>query len=111
TEEIYMSFIARLFKKHRSDGLAKRVQSISQKNPHECLDIVLKSSEVPSRVAAIRRLADSDTLLKLASHDESQQIETAARKRLGDLLDSGDLTLEELTQKVQDEEQLFHICG
>lgn len=106
-----MSFIARLFKKHRSDGLAKRVQSISQKSPQECLDIVMKSSEVPSRVAAIRRLADRDTLLKLASHDESQQIETAARKRLGVLLDSGELTLDELTQSVQDEEQLFHICG
>ncbi len=106
-----MSFIARLFKKHRSDGLAKRVQSISQKSPQECLDIVTKSSEVPSRVAAIRRLADRDTLLKLASHDESQQIETAARKRLGVLLDNGELTLAELTQSVQDEEQLFHICG
>ncbi len=106
-----MSFFARLFKRNEPKNLEAKIQSISRKSSDECLEIVAKAKDIPPRVAAIRRLADSDTLLRLASQDESQQIETAARKRLGELLDQGQLTLEGLTEKVQEEEQLFQICA
>ncbi len=106
-----MSFFARLFKRNEPKNLEAKIQSISRKSSDECLEIVARAKDVPPRVAAIRRLADSDTLLRLASQEESQQIETAARKRLGELLDSGQLTLEELTQKVKEEEHLFQICA
>jgi len=108
-----MSFLSRIFSKNEPETLEQKVAGLEQLPQEQILSTAQGASiEDPLRVAAISRLEYSPTLVSMALDKEtSTQVNSAAKKRIGELLDSEKVSVEELGKSTQDQSALLALCG
>lgn len=107
-----MSLLSRLFKPKAPETLESQLSHIASLDSHECLTIAQDANQVNAlRVAAINKLPFDTALLQLATSKQPSTIETAARKRVGALLEQGELTLDTLAAQVPDQSTLVALCN
>lgn len=106
-----MSFLSRLFKTKEPQTLEQQIAALDQQTPEQLLSVVQQENQEALRVAAVSRLPYSSNLLEFATNVESGQIQTAARKRIGTLLDAGDLQINTISQSITDQATLLMLCG
>lgn len=106
-----MSFLSRFFKPQAPLTVEQKIEALSHKAATE-IDATANdtAAEDALRVAAIGKLDFGATLKHLALTGQGQ-IQTAARKRIGALLDSGGLKLEQLKTQLGDQQKLIELCG
>ncbi len=107
-----MSFLSRLFKKNTPETLEAKITKVELQPQEQLLNTALQSEEEQLRVAAIAKLNYSPDLVKIAtSNQQPKQIINIARKRIGELLDSADVSLESLSKDVSDQSTLLSLCS
>jgi hypothetical protein len=105
-----MSLLKRLFKAPAPD-LQTQIQALDNCATDQLMDICLGSESEALREAAIGRLPYTQTLRDLATDSQSSRMRTAARKRVGQLLDEGQLELAQLGRDLNDDHLLLAVCG
>ncbi|MBC6904828.1 DUF349 domain-containing protein [Saccharophagus sp. K07] len=107
-----MSLFSRLFKSKQPETLEQKLAALEQASQEQLADYALTSSTEQVRLAAIKKLAFSDALFNLATREDiSNTVQSAARKRIGELLDSGELTVEQLSKSTLNQSLLLALCG
>lgn len=107
-----MSFFSRLFKPKQPETLEQKLAALDQCSQEQLAQHALHAELEPIRLAAIKKLEFGDPLVNLASEsDAPQSLQSSARKRIGELLDSGALTVSQLSQRVSDQATLLALCG
>ena len=90
---------------------ADQRNDLAGKPQAELLALVQGKGQETLREAALQHLDDSQTLLSLALDDNNHRLQQAARKRLGELLEQGRMSLDPLRQATSDEAQLLSLAS
>lgn len=107
-----MSPLKRLFgSRTAKPAQAEQPNDLADKPQAELLALVQGKGQETLREAALQHLDDSQTLLSLALDESNHRLQQAARKRLGALLEEGQLSLERLRQASSDETQLLTLAS
>jgi len=107
-----MSPLKRLFgSRTAKPAQAEQRDNLAGKPQAELLAMVQGKGQETLREAAVQYLDDIQTLLTLALNEHNHRLQLAARKRLGELLEQGQLTLEPLRQASSDEAQLLTLAS
>lgn len=107
-----MSFLSKLFKAKQPETLEQRIAALHQYDQPQLLFTAQAEEPDELRVAAIGLLEYSNELLALASNDKaSHPITSAARRRLGELLDNKQVTIEQVSGQLNDQHLLLALCG
>lgn len=107
-----MSLLSRLFKSKQPETLEQKLAALDQCSQEQLAQHALHGELEPVRLAATKMLEFGDPLVRLATQtDISQNLQSSARKRIGELLDSGSLEVSQLSQKVTDQTTLLALCG
>ena len=108
-----MKLFRRLFsaKPAAKSARAERPDStLEQQSPEQLLNTALTHNSDQVKEAAVARLEFGDALLELALH-QSGRVQAAARKRIGQQLEEGLLTLEQLRSKLDTDETLLPLIS
>lgn len=97
-----MSLLSRLFKPKvvKAPSIDQQIRALDAHTSEQLLNLVQSDSNDQVREAAIGKLPWGSELLTLALSNPSGRLQLAARKRLGQLLDDGALTVKQLTAEV-----------
>lgn len=107
-----MSLLSRLFKTKQPETLEQKLSNLEAMDEQQLIACLNSDESETYRCAAVAKLSYSSELLQLAAnHETDPQLKTAARKRLGELLDLGTVTVATLGAAVADQQQLVHICS
>jgi len=107
-----MALFSRFFKPKPPETLEQRLASLESASQEQLTQLALGSEPDALRQAAIKKLVFGTTLLNLATSDSiPASLQSVARKRLGELLDSGELSVATLSQSVPDQNLLLSLCG
>lgn len=107
-----MSFFSRLFKSKAPETLEQRLLELEHFEQEQLLPLALSNEPDALRIAAIKKLALCTELVELATQaSQSAQICSTARKRIGELLDTGVISVEQLQTKLNDQAALLALCG
>lgn len=105
-----MALFSRLFKSKKPETLEQRLAALEHQDQDQLAQIAQSTEPDALRQAAVKKLDFGEALLKLATSD-SNTLQSVARKRLGELLDSGALSVATLAQSVPDQDLLLALCG
>lgn len=107
-----MSLLSRLFKSKQPETLEQKLAGLDQCSQEQLAQHALHGDLEPIRLAATKKLEFGDALVRLATQPETAQgLQSAARKRIGELLDSGVISISQLSQRVPDQTTLLALCG
>jgi hypothetical protein len=107
-----MSLLSRLFKSKQPETLEQKLAALDQCPQEQLAQHALHGELEQVRLAATRKLEFGDALVRLATQPEfGQSLQSNARKRIGELLDSGVLSVPQLSQRVPDQTTLLALCG
>ncbi len=107
-----MSLFSRLFKSKQPETIEQKLAALEQCSQEQLAQHALHGDVEQVRAAAIRKLEFSDALVSLATQqDTPNALQSVARKRIGELLDTGKLTVAQLGQRVNDQALLLALCG
>lgn len=108
-----MALFSRFFKSKQPETLEQRIAGLDQFGQDQLAQIALLQTEQEAlRQMAIKRLMFGPALLQLATGETfSHTLHTSARKRIGELLDSGDLSVTTLSESIPDQNLLLTLCG
>lgn len=107
-----MSLLSRLFKSKQPETLEQKLAGLEQCSQDQLAQHALHGELEQIRLAACKKLEFGDPLVHLATQgDVSQNLQSGARKRIGELLDSGALSVSQLSQRVPDQTTLLALCG
>ncbi len=107
-----MSLLSRLFKSKQPETLEQKLAALNQCSQEQLAHHALNGELEQIRLAAVRKLEFGDALVRLATQqDTSQSLQSNARKRIGELLDSNALSVSQLSQRVSDQTTLLALCG
>jgi exonuclease SbcC len=107
-----MSLFSRLFKSKKPDTIEQKLAALDLCTQEQLAQHALTSESEQVRLAAIKKLAFGDAMIKLATQaDVSNNTQSAARKRIGELLDAGRLSVDQLGQRLPDQSMLLALCG
>lgn len=107
-----MSLFSRLFKSKQPETLEQKLAALDQCSQEQLAQHALNGELEQLRIAATKKLEFGDALVRLATQaDVSQSLQSSARKRIGELLDSGALSVSQLSQRVPDQTTLLALCG
>lgn len=108
-----MTLFKRLIKTKRAQpqSLETQLEALANKPEAELRALVQSDAQEALREAALARLEYSPVLLKTALDDASGRLQLAARKRLGELLESEQLAPNQLSRDLPNQEQLLTISS
>lgn len=107
-----MSFFSRLFKSNEPETLEQKISKVEAQPQQELVSTALQSEVEQVRVVAINKLDFCSDLVKIATGSEqSNQLVTAARKRIGHLLDREAISVQKLEQEIPDKSTLLSLCA
>lgn len=107
-----MSPLKRLFGyRNRQPSLEEQLESLEGQSEADLLALVQSDSQETLREAALNHLSYSQTLLNLALNEGNGRLQQSARKRIGQLLESEKLTVEQLSQAVSNQAQLLALSS
>ncbi len=107
-----MSFFSKFFKAKQPETIHQRIESLGTYDQQQLLELIRANEPDALRQEAIRKLSDADNLLAVALDTNlGSGLSVMARRKVGELLDEGKLTVAQLTQRVQDHQQLLSLCG
>lgn len=107
-----MSLFSRWFKSKQPETIEQKLAALEQCTQEQLAQHALHGDVEQVRAAAIKKLEFSDALVNLATQqDTPNALQSAARKRIGELLNSGKLTVAQLGQRVNDQALLLALCG
>jgi exonuclease SbcC len=107
-----MSLFSRLFKAKQPETIEQKLAALEQCSQEQLAQHALHGDVEQVRAAAIKKLEFGDALASLATQqDIPHALQSAARKRIGELLDAGKLTVAQLGQRVSDQALLLALCG
>lgn len=107
-----MSFFSRLFKPKQPETLEQKIAKLSQYDQQGLLACLSAEQSEAYTCAVISRLDYCPVLLDFALNAQhSQQVKIAARKKIGEHLDSNTLDVAMLSKDVSDQTVLLNICG
>jgi hypothetical protein len=107
-----MSLLSRLFKSKQPETLEQKLAALDQCPQEQLAQHALHGELEQVRLAATRKLEFGDALVRLATQPEfGQSLQSNARKRIGELLDSEVLSVPQLSQRVPDQTTLLALCG
>ena len=89
-----MSFFARIFKRHEPETLEQKIEGLATKSQEQLIDIVGGDQEDALRIAAIKKASFHNVLITLAREGKNSHFSNPAKKRLGELLDSGEVSVD-----------------
>ncbi len=102
-----MAILSRFFAKKTPLSLEDKLAEIPSYPEEQLLGMLTDSTEDVLQLAAIERINTLSTLLKLVTTKEKAHLATAARKRIGSMLDQGSLSIGELETQVADQQALI----
>ncbi|WP_189416109.1 DUF349 domain-containing protein [Cellvibrio zantedeschiae] len=111
-----MSFFARLLgKKPQPKPVEKKSTNLEVLSLDALVAVIKSGDDEALRIAAIQKITDQETLLSLAGITEASNlnagIQKAAKQRLANLVDSGAINGEQLSQRISDKMALFALLG
>lgn len=107
-----MSFFSRLFKTKQPETLEQKIANLGSLDQQQLQDSVSGDQPEAFVQAVASRLQYCPTLIHLATDAASSaQTRTAARKRIGDLLDGKAVAVVTVSKDVPDQRLLLDICG
>lgn len=112
-----MSFFSRLFGKKKAQPAVaeKKAVNLEALSLDALVSVIQGGEDEQVRIAAIQKITDQPTLLKLAAIGETStvnsNIQKAARQRIAGLIDSGAINGQQLSQTVNDKAGLFALFG
>ncbi|HWV15801.1 MAG TPA: DUF349 domain-containing protein [Cellvibrio sp.] len=108
-----MKLLSRLFKKTppKIATIEEQIQALAQQSDAQLISLATADGDDSLREAAIAKLNYGSELRALALAGNSVRIQNAARKRIGQLLDSKDLTLAQLAQDFPKQLELMSVVG
>lgn len=107
-----MSPLKRLFgSRSNQPSLEQQLEALEGKSESELLSLVQSDSQEALREAALNHLSYNQTLLNLALNDGSGRLQQSARKRIGQLLETEHVSVEELSKSVADQAQLLALSS
>lgn len=97
-----MKLLSRLFKKTppRIATVDEQIQNLALQSNEQLISVATSSGDDSLREAAIAKLNYGNELLGLTKNTNSVRIQTAARKRIGQLLDNKSLTITQLAKDI-----------
>ena len=104
-----MAFFSNIFKKQAPATPEQRIQALANQSQEQLLTTINTETDDSVKAAAIKRLDFCQALYNWATTDSA--LESAARKRIGELLDSGAVSVQLLNEKTQDQALLLTLCG
>jgi exonuclease SbcC len=109
-----MNFLRRLFSPKPASkpvrSVTPPVTPLEQQSPEQLLNIARTESSDSQREGAIARLPFSSELVALAKNPNGK-IQAAARKRIGQLLEDGSITLAQLQAQANGADDLIHLIS
>lgn len=105
-----MSILAKLFKKPSPPSLEEQLIAIKSYEQAQLVETAINSDQDALKLAALERLNDASVLVQVSLSDQ-KTFSSAARKRLGELLDDGTLELDAIRNKVSDDSALLLLCA
>lgn len=107
-----MALFSRFFKPKQPETLEQRLAALEHAGQEQLAQIAIGDEPDALRQAAIKKLLYGTPLMDLATGDTTPAgLQSTARKRLGELLDSGSLSVSTLGQAVPDQNLLLSLCG
>ncbi len=108
-----MTLFKRLIKTKRAQppSLETQLEALASKPEAELRALVQSDAQEALREAALARLEYSPVLLQSALNDASGRLQLAARKRLGELLETEQLDPAQLSRDLPDQEQLLTLSS
>jgi DNA repair protein SbcC/Rad50 len=109
-----MKLLSRLFKKTppKIATLEEQIQALALHSNDQLVAVATaSSSDDVIREAAIAKLNYGSELLSLITGSHSARVQTAARKRIGQLLDNKTLTVQQLAQELPKQLELMNIVS
>lgn len=112
-----MSFLSRLFGKKKAQPVVaeKKTVNLEALSLDALVGVIQSGEDEQVRIAAIQKITDQATLLKLASIGEtstvSASVQKAARQRVANLIDTGAINGQQLSQTINDKAGLFALFG
>jgi len=105
-----MSFLSKLFNKTAPLTIDQRIQALSAQDQGQLLLTLQTESDDAVRTAILKRLNFCGELYTFAT--DGGPLENTARKRIGELLDSGNTAVQSLSQQTNDDQKLLlTLCG
>lgn len=105
-----MALFSRFFKRKEPETLEQKIAALESAGVTERLRMAKEAPEADVRAAAIGGLPYSQDLVNMALTNNSA-VATAARRRLGHLLDEGTISVDNLAKKVSDPALLVQLCA
>ncbi len=112
-----MSFFSRLFGKKKAQPVVveKKTVNLEALSLDALVGVIQSGEDEQVRIAAIQKITDQATLLKLASIGETStvnaSVQKAARQRIANLIDAGAINGQQLAQNINDKPGLFALFG
>jgi len=107
-----MSPLKRLFgSRSNQPSLEQQLEALGDKPESELLALVQGDSQEALREAALNHLSYNQTLLNLALNEGGGRLQQSARKRIGQLLEAEQVSVEELARSVADQAQLLALSS
>jgi exonuclease SbcC len=107
-----MALFSRFFKSKQPETLEQRIAALEHFSQEQLAQAALNGEPDALRQAAVKRLMFGTALLELTTRATTPPgLQSSARKRLGELLDSGELSVSTLSQSVPDQNLLLALCG
>lgn len=107
-----MSLFSRLFKTKQPETIEQKLAALELCTQEQLAQHALTSELEQIRMAAIKKLEFGDALVNLATQQNvPHSTQSAARKRIGELLDAGRLSVAQLGQRIPDQTMLLSLCG
>ena len=106
-----MTIFTRFFKRAAPLTLEQKIANLEGKSNDELLSILNDDSESALKHAAILRLSFCSKLVEIATSTPPHPLEAHARKRIGELLDANQVSLDALAKSVANQEHLITLSG
>lgn len=90
--------------------LDQRIAGVAHLSDDELAKLIRSNEPPVLRQAAVMHLRRPELVIELAQDATKEPLSAVARKRLGELLDSGEATLEQLESRVGDPVVLLEVC-
>lgn len=91
--------------------LDQRIAGLAHLNDEELAKLIRSNEPHALKQAAVMHLRRPELVIELAQGTTQESLGAIARKRLGELLDSGAATLEQLESSIGDPVVLLEVCG
>lgn len=105
-----MSILTRLFKGSAPQSIQQRIANLAAMEQNQLLAVAQAAEPAELRIAAANRLTGETDLLAIATEPRTPPtLKTAVHKRLGELIDSNKISLDQLHSKTKDEAVLIEV--